>query len=89
MIYGFAYVGMIFGIASLWLFLAVLPKPEFIEKPLEDFKNKLRGFIGTKDQFLNAKVNILFDYFLLYQLIKFNLYDQLLKIYTSFSFLIL
>ncbi len=49
MIYGFAYVGMVFGIASLWLFLAVLPKPAFINKPLQDLKDKLRLFLGSKD----------------------------------------
>ena len=49
MIYGFLYVGMIFSIASLWLFLAVLPKPTFIEEPLEEFKNMLREFLGSKN----------------------------------------
>ena len=49
MIYGFLYVGMIFSIASLWLFLAVLPKPEFIEKPVEKLKNNLREFLGSKE----------------------------------------
>jgi len=50
MIYGFLYVGMVFGIASLWLFLAVLPKPDFIGKPLEDLKNKLKVFLGSKGE---------------------------------------
>ena len=49
MIYGFLYVGMIFSIASIWLFLAVLPKPEFIEKPVEKLKNNLREFLGSKE----------------------------------------
>ena len=50
MIYGFLYVGMIFSIASLWLFLAVLPKPDFIEEPIEKFKNLLREFLGSKNE---------------------------------------
>tara|TARA_Y100000589_G_C27062215_1_gene591795 strand:+ start:534 stop:686 length:153 start_codon:yes stop_codon:yes gene_type:complete len=48
MIYGFLYVGMIFSIASLWLFLAVLPKPDFIEKPIEKLKDTLREFLVSK-----------------------------------------
>ena len=48
MVYGFLYVGMIFSIASLWLFLAVLPKPDFIEKPIEKLKDTLREFLGSK-----------------------------------------
>ena len=50
MIYGFLYVGMIFSIASLWLFLAVLPKPDFIEGPIENFKDKLREFLNSKNE---------------------------------------
>ena len=50
MIYGFLYVGMIFSIASLWLFLAVLPKPDSIEEPIEKFKNLLREFLGSKNE---------------------------------------
>ena len=50
MIYGFLYVGMIFSIASLWLFLAVLPKPDFIEEPIENLKNLLREFLGSKKE---------------------------------------
>tara|TARA_B100000212_G_scaffold224296_1_gene170240 strand:+ start:233 stop:385 length:153 start_codon:yes stop_codon:yes gene_type:complete len=49
MIYGFLYVGMIFSIASLWLFLAVLPKPDFLEIPIEKFKNLLRDFLGSNE----------------------------------------
>tara|TARA_Y100000589_G_scaffold135489_1_gene129670 strand:- start:3681 stop:3833 length:153 start_codon:yes stop_codon:yes gene_type:complete len=49
MIYGFAYVGMVFGIASLWLFLAVLPKPSFVEKPIEEIKAKIRRFLGSEE----------------------------------------
>tara|TARA_B100000963_G_scaffold321352_1_gene304576 strand:+ start:20537 stop:20689 length:153 start_codon:yes stop_codon:yes gene_type:complete len=49
MIYGFLYVGMIFSIASLWLFLAVLPKPDFIEKPINNLKNLLRDFLGSSN----------------------------------------
>ena len=49
MIYGFLYIGMIFSIASLWLFLAVLPKPAFLEKPIENLKIKMRLFLGSKE----------------------------------------
>ena len=40
MIYGFAYLGMVLVISAGWVVLAVLKKPEFIEKPLEELKNK-------------------------------------------------
>ena len=43
MIYGFAYLGMALAISSGWIVLAVLKKPEFIEKPLEELKNKIRS----------------------------------------------
>ena len=49
MIYGFAYLALVLGIALLWLFLAVLPKPFFIEKPLEELKETLREFLGSND----------------------------------------
>ena len=40
MIYGFAYLGMVVAISGFWVVLAVLKKPEFIEKPLEEKKIK-------------------------------------------------
>lgn len=49
MIYGFAYLALVLGISLLWLFLAVLPKPSLIEKPLEEFKGTLREFLGSKE----------------------------------------
>ena len=49
MIYGFAYLGMVLAISALWVVLAVLKKPEFIEKPLEEFKNKIRPFLNSKE----------------------------------------
>ena len=49
MAYGFLYLGMVLSITSLWIFLAVLPKPEFINKPLEKIKDKIRGFIAKKE----------------------------------------
>ena len=48
MIYGFAYLGMVLGISAGWVLLAVLKKPEFIEKPLEDLKNNLRPLLNPK-----------------------------------------
>ena len=46
MIYGFVYVALVFGIVSIWLLLAVLPRPEFIEKPLVELKKILKRFLG-------------------------------------------
>ena len=48
MIYGFAYLGMVLTISAGWLILAVLKKPEFIEKPIDELKNKLRPFLNSK-----------------------------------------
>ena len=48
MIYGFAYLGMVIAISAGWLLIAVLKKPEFIEKPIEEFKKKLRPFLNVK-----------------------------------------
>ena len=49
MIYGFAYLGMVLAIIGFWVVLAVLKKPEFIEKPLEELKNKIRPFLNSKE----------------------------------------
>ena len=49
MIYGFAYLGMVLAISVGWIILAVLKKPDFIEKPLRDLKNKIRPFFNPKD----------------------------------------
>ena len=49
MIYGFAYLGMVLAISAGWVLLAVLKKPDFIEKPLEDLKNKIRPFLNSKE----------------------------------------
>ena len=49
MIYGFAYLGMVLAISAGWIFLAVLKKPDFIEKPLIKLKNKIRPFLNPKD----------------------------------------
>ena len=48
MIYGFAYLGMVLAISAGWIVLAVLKKPEFIENPLEELKNKLRPLLNPK-----------------------------------------
>ena len=49
MIYGFAYLGMVLAISAGWILLGVLKKPEFIEKPLEELKNKIRPFLNSKE----------------------------------------
>ena len=49
MIYGFAYLGMVLTISAGWVVLAVLKKPEFIENPLEELKNKIRPFLNSKE----------------------------------------
>ena len=49
MIYGFAYLGMVLTISTGWVLLAVIKKPDFIEKPLSELKNKIRPFLNSKD----------------------------------------
>ena len=49
MIYGFAYLGMVLAISAGWVLLAVLKKPDFIEKPIEDLKNKIRPILTSKE----------------------------------------
>jgi len=49
MIYGFAYLGMVLAISAGWIVLAVLKKPDFIEKPIEDLKNKIRPILTSKE----------------------------------------
>ena len=48
MIFGFAYLIMVLAISAGWLFLAVLPKPAFIQKPLNRLKDTIRPFINPK-----------------------------------------
>tara|TARA_B100000945_G_scaffold40176_1_gene27002 strand:+ start:66 stop:221 length:156 start_codon:yes stop_codon:yes gene_type:complete len=50
MIYGFAYLGMVFAISAGWIILAIIKKPDFIEKPLEELKNKIRPFLNSKKE---------------------------------------
>lgn len=45
--YGFLYFGFVFAIASLWLYLAVLPKPDFIDKRLINLKERIKNFLGS------------------------------------------
>ena len=49
MIYGFAYLGMVLAISAGWVLLAVIKKPDFIEKPLNELKNKIRQFLNPKE----------------------------------------
>ena len=48
MIYGFAYLGMVLAISAGWVVLAVFKKPDFIEKPLEQLKSKIRPLLNSK-----------------------------------------
>ena len=49
MIYGFAYLGMVLAISTVWVLLAVFKQPEFIEKPIEEIKNRIRNFLNPTD----------------------------------------
>ena len=49
MIYGFAYLVLVLAISAGWFLLAVLKKPDFIEKPLSELKNKIRPFLNPKE----------------------------------------
>tara|TARA_B100001173_G_scaffold133827_1_gene116260 strand:+ start:349 stop:501 length:153 start_codon:yes stop_codon:yes gene_type:complete len=49
MIYGFAYLAMVLAISAGWIVLAVLKKPDFIEKPIEELKNKIRPLLNSKE----------------------------------------
>ena len=49
MIYGFAYLGLVLAISAGWVLLAVLKKPDFIEKPLNELKKKIRPFLNPKE----------------------------------------
>ena len=49
MIYGFAYLAMVLAISAGWICLAVFKKPDFIEKPLSELKNKIRPLLNPKD----------------------------------------
>ena len=49
MIYGFAYLGFVLAISTGWLVLAVIKKPNSIEKRLEKIKNKIRPFLNPKE----------------------------------------
>ncbi len=48
MIYGFANLGIVLFISISWIVLAVFKKPDFIETPLDDIKNKIRHFLNPK-----------------------------------------
>ena len=45
--YGFLYFGFVIAIASLWIYLAVIPKPEFIDKRLINLKEKLKKILSS------------------------------------------
>ena len=49
MIYGFAYLVMVLAISAGWVLIAVFKKPDFIVKPLDEVKNKIRPFLNPKD----------------------------------------
>ena len=49
MIYGFAYLVMVLAISAGWIIIAVLKKPDFIEKPYNELMSKIRPFLNPKD----------------------------------------
>ena len=49
MIYGFAYLGMVLAISTGWVLIAVFKKPDFIKKPLNKLKNKIRPFLNPRE----------------------------------------
>ena len=49
MIYGFAYLVMVLAISAGWVVLAVIKKPEFVEKPLQELKNKIKPLLSSKE----------------------------------------
>ena len=59
MIYGFAYLMMVLAISAGWIILAVLKKPDFIENPLNEVKNKIRPFLNPKDDQRNHFIDLL------------------------------
>ena len=59
MIYGFAYLAFVLAISAGWIILAVLKKPDFIEKPLNEVKNKIRPFLNPKDGQWNYSIDLL------------------------------
>ena len=48
MIYGFAYLAMVLAITAAWIFLAVIPKPEFVQEPLDKLLDIIRPFLNPK-----------------------------------------
>ena len=48
MIYGFAYLAMVISISAGWIFLAVLPKPKFIQSRLAKVKDIIRPYLNPK-----------------------------------------
>ena len=61
MIYGFAYLGMVLVISAGWVVLAVLKKPDFIEKPLEELKNIIGPLLNSKKLIIMTDQNGIFD----------------------------
>ena len=49
MFYGFAYLGMVLAISAGWFVLAVLKKPDFLEKPIEEINKKIRTYLTSKE----------------------------------------
>jgi len=50
MIYGFAYLVMVLAITAGWIFLAVLPKPDFVQKPLDKLLNVIRPYLNPNTE---------------------------------------
>ena len=49
MIYCLAYLVMVLVISAGCVVLAVLKKPVFVEKPLEELKNKIKPLFSSKE----------------------------------------
>ena len=50
MIYGFAYLLMVIIISFFWVLIAILPKPDFVQKPLDKILDTIRGFLSKKEE---------------------------------------
>ena len=51
MIYGLAYLFMILVITFIWVFLAIIKKPDFINKFTISLNSKLKEFIKLKKEY--------------------------------------
>ena len=50
MIFGFAYLIMVIIISLFWVLIAILPKPDFVKKPLDKTLDKIRSLLSKKEE---------------------------------------